>query len=93
VLDNLSLKVEPGQTVALCGDSGSGKFGVLNSLPYTAEMPPFFINLPKNIKIGKQTAIEKVNFWFEIEIFWSNMKILYKIDTLIKNINFGLTHF
>jgi ABC-type multidrug transport system fused ATPase/permease subunit len=32
VLENVSLKVEPGQTVALCGPSGGGKSTILNLL-------------------------------------------------------------
>lgn len=40
VLDRISLKIEPGQTVALVGATGSGKSTLINLLPRLHEPPP-----------------------------------------------------
>ena len=40
VLDHVSLRIEPGQTVALVGATGSGKSTLINLLPRLHEPPP-----------------------------------------------------
>jgi ATP-binding cassette, subfamily B, multidrug efflux pump len=40
VLDHVSLRIEPGQTVALVGGTGSGKSTLINLLPRLHEPPP-----------------------------------------------------
>jgi ATP-binding cassette subfamily B protein len=40
VLDHISLRIEPGQTVALVGGTGSGKSTLVNLLPRLHEPPP-----------------------------------------------------
>jgi ATP-binding cassette subfamily B multidrug efflux pump len=84
VLRNVSLRIEPGQTVALIGPTGSGKSTLLNLLPRLHEPPPGTVfldgvdarNIPLSVLRGAIGFVPQEPFLFS--------------DTIRNNILFGV---
>ncbi|MGH9313208.1 MAG: ABC transporter ATP-binding protein [Vicinamibacterales bacterium] len=84
VLKNVSLRIEPGQTVALIGPTGSGKSTLLNLLPRLHEPPPRAVfvdgvdvrNIPLSVLRGGIGFVPQEPFLFS--------------DTIASNILFGV---
>jgi ATP-binding cassette subfamily B protein len=84
VLRNVSLRIQPGQTVALIGPTGSGKSTLLNLLPRLHEPPPgtVFVDGVDVRQIPLPTLRSAIGFVPQEPFLFS--------DTIASNILFGV---